>query len=124
MRSEKEKKSVVKSIKLSSNQEKFIKEQAEIKNMNFSEYMVDCAVHGSQGITPQIAVKIQEIVNIVTDIADSLDGNDYIRKQVLRQKADELNGLFNTSPQEKLKTLENNVNKVISGGQQVWEYLK
>lgn len=122
MKSEKEKKSVVKSIKLSPNQEKFIKGQAEIKNMNFSEYMVDCAVHGNKGITPQIAVKMQEIVNIVTDIADSLDSNEYIRKQALRQKADELNGLFN-SPQDKLKTLESNMNNVISGGQKIWEYL-
>ena len=122
MKNEKEKKSVVKSVKLSPNQERIIKEQAELKNMNFSEYMVDCAVHGNRGITPQIAVKMQEIVNIVTDIADSLDGNDYIRKQTLRQKADELNGLFN-SPQDKLKTLESNMNNVISGGQKIWEYL-
>lgn len=123
MKSDKEKKSVVKSVKLSPNLLKIIMEQADMKNMNFSEYMVDCAVHGNNGITPQIAVKMQEIVNIVNDIADNLNSDDYITRETLRQKAGELGDLFN-SPQEKLDTFKGNVYKVISGGQEIWESLK
>lgn len=80
MRNENEKKSVTKSIKMSPQQEQQIREEADKKGMNFSEYMLDCALHNNQGITPHMAVKMQEMVNIVKDIADSLDKRDYIRK--------------------------------------------
>lgn len=125
MKSEKEKKSITKSVKMSPNQEKTIMEQAEQKGMNFSEYMIDCAVHGSQGLTPQIAVKMQEMINIVKDIADNLDSSEYIRKETLRQKADDLAELFNySSPQEKLQKLENNIGLFVKGGYDIWESLK
>ena len=65
MKNEKEKKNITKSIKVSQNQYDIIMQKAAEKNMNFSEYVVDCAVHGNQGITPQIAVKVQEIANTV-----------------------------------------------------------
>ena len=48
MRNENEKKSVTKSIKMSPQQEHQIREQANKKDMNFSEYMLDCALHGNQ----------------------------------------------------------------------------
>lgn len=125
MRNEKEKKSIVKSIKLSPLQEQQIMEQAEQKGMNFSEYMVDCAVHGNQSITPQIAVRIQEMVNMVTEIADSLDSRDYVRKEELRQKAYDFDGLFKSiTPQEKYNKLERNIGLFIEGGAEIWEYLK
>ena len=47
MRSEKEKKSITKSIKLSPLQVQQIEEKAKEKNLTFSSYMVDCAVHGN-----------------------------------------------------------------------------
>ena len=125
MRNEKEKKSVTKSIKMSSQQEQQIKEQADKKGMNFSEYMLDCALHGNQGITPYIAVKMQELVNIVKDIADSLDEKDYIHKEELRQKVHDFEGLFSSvSPQEKYNRLENNIGLFVEGGYEIWEYLK
>lgn len=125
MKSEKEKKSITKSVKMSPNQEKTIMEQAEQKGMKFSEYMIDCAVHSNQGLTPQIAVKMQEMINIVKDIADGLDVSDYMRKEELRQKADDLADLFNyPSPQEKLNKLENNIGLFVKGGCYLWEYLK
>lgn len=80
MRSKNEKKSIVKSIKLSPLQLQQIEEQADKKGMKFSEYMLDCALHGSNGITPQIAVKMQEMVNMVLEIADGIDSRDYVRK--------------------------------------------
>lgn len=125
MKNEKEKKSIVKSIKMSPLQEQQIMEQAEQKGMNFSEYMLDCALHGNQGITPIIAVKMQEMVNMVEEIVDSIDSRDYIHKEELRQKAYDFNGLCTPiTPQEKYKRLEKNVGLFIEGGAEIWESLK
>lgn len=125
MKNENEKKSLTKSIKMSSLQEQQIKEQAEKKGMNFSEYMLDCALHNNQGVTPYIAVKIQEMVNIVKDIADSLDEKDYILKEELKQKAHDFEGLCTPiTPQEKYNKLENNIGLFVEGGYKIWEYLK
>lgn len=125
MKSENEKKSIIKSIKMSSLQEQQIKEQAEKKGMNFSKYMLDCALHNNQGVTPYIAVKMQEMVNIVKDIADSLDKRDYIRKEELRQKAHDFEGLCTPlTPQEKYNKLENNIGLFVEGGYEIWESLK
>lgn len=125
MKSEKEKKSLTKSIKMSSLQEQQIKKQAEEKGMNFSEYMLDCALHNNQGVTPYMAVKMQEMVNIVKDIAESLDVRDYIRKEELRQKAHDFEGLCTSlTPQEKYNKLENNIGLFVEGGYEIWESLK
>ena len=125
MKNEKEKKSIVKSVKISPQQEKMIKEQAEKKGMKFSEYVVDCVIHNNQGLTPQMAVKIQEMINIVRDIADNLDERDYIRKEELRQKAHDFEGLCTfISPQEKYNKLENNIGLFVEGGYEIWESLK
>ncbi len=125
MKNENEKKSITKSIKMSPQQEKQIREQAEKKNMNFSEYMLDCALHSNQGITPYMAVKMQEMVNIVNDIADSLDEKDYTRREELRQKAHDFEGLCTSlTPQEKYNKLENNIGLFVEGGYEIWESLK
>lgn len=124
MRSENEKKSITKSVKVSPLQEHQIMEQAEQKGMKFSEYMLDCALHGSQGITPQIAVKMQEMVNMALEFADSLDENDYIRKEKFRQKASGFAELCTLTPQEKYNQLENNIGLFIEGGAEIWESLK
>ena len=125
MKNENEKKSITKSIKMSSLQEHQIKELAEKKNMNFSEYMLDCALHNNQSITPYMAVKMQEMVNIMRDIKDSLDEIDYIRKEKLIQKANDFEGLFKSvSPQEKYNKLENNIGLFVEGGYEIWEALK
>lgn len=125
MKNENEKKSITKSIKMSPQQEKQIREQAEKKNMNFSEYMLDCALHGNQGITPYMAVKMQEMVNIVKDIADSLDERDYICREELRQKANYFEGLCTPiTPHEKYNKLENNISLFVEGGAEIWESLK
>ena len=125
MKNEKEKKSIIKSIKMSSLQEQQIKEQAEQKGMNFSEYMLDCALHNNQCVTPYMAVKMQEMVNIVKDIADSLDERDYIRKEELRQKVHDFEGLCTPlTSQEKYNKLENNIGLFVEGGYDIWESLK
>lgn len=119
MKSESEKKSVVKSIKLSPSQLQQIEEKANEKNMTFSSYMVDCALHNNQGITPQIAVKYQELVNMVQEIADN------VRKEELRRKADDLCELFHSvTPIEKYENLKRKMGLFIEGGLDVWESLK
>lgn len=125
MRSENEKKSIVKSIKLSPLQLQHIEEQADKKGMKFSEYMVDCALHGSHSITPQIAVKMQEMVNMALEFADILDENDYIRKEEFRQKANTFSEICTPlTPQEKYNKLEKQMCLFIEGGAEIWESLK
>lgn len=125
MRNENEKKSITKSVKMSPLQERQIRQQAEIKGMNFSEYMLDCTLHSNQGITPHMAVKMQEMVNMVLEIVDNLDERDYIHKEELRKKAYDFEGLFKSvSPQEKYNKLENNIGLFVEGGMKIWESLK
>ena len=104
---------------------KQIEEKAKEKNLTFSSYMVDCAVHGNNSITPQMAVRMQELVNMVLEIADSIDSSEYIRKEELRQKAHDLDGLFTSvSPQEKYENLEQKMGLFVEGGLDLWESLK
>ena len=125
MRSKEEKKSITKSIKLSPTQEMCIQKKAEEKGMRFSTYLVDCALHHDPGITPQMAVRMQELVNMVLEIADSIDSTEYIRKEELRQKAHDLDGLFTSvSPQEKYANLERKMGLFVEGGLSLWESLK
>ena len=70
MRSEKEKKSITKSIKLSPLQVQQIEEKAKEKNLTFSSYMVDCAVHGNNSITPQMAVRIAFVNKKLSHLAN------------------------------------------------------
>ena len=125
MKNEKEKKNITKSIKVSQNQYDIIMQKAAEKNMNFSEYVVDCAVHGNQGITPQIAVKVQEIANTVTDLAERLDYSEYTTKDKLLSQADELDELFHTPKQEEnYKRLFVDADTILKGAGSIWEYLK
>lgn len=63
MKAENEKKSVVKSIKMTPEQELTALENAESKGMKFSSYAVDCMIHNNNCITPEVLSIIQEIVN-------------------------------------------------------------
>ena len=100
MKSESEKKSVVKSIKLSPSQLQQIEEKANEKNMTFSSYMVQ-------------------------EIADNINRNDYVRKEELRRKADDLCELFHSvTPIEKYENLKRKMGLFIEGGLDVWESLK
>lgn len=124
MKLEHEKKTTNKSVKMTESQANFIKSKAEAQGMKFSEYMLDCAVHENR-LTPEIAVKIQEILNIVSEVYNSIDIKDYIRKEELRRKIDDLGELFySRTPQEKYDSLTENVAKIIEEGTTLWEYLK
>lgn len=68
---------------------------------------------------------MQEMVNMVIEIADSLDSKDYMCKEELRQKANDFEGLFKSvSPQEKYNKFENTMGLFVEGGAEIWEYLK
>ena len=93
--------------------------------MAVTTYLVDCALHHDPGITPQMVVRMQELVNMVLEIADSIDSTEYIRKEELRQKAHDLDGLFTSvSPQEKYANLEKKMGLFVEGGLSLWESLK
>lgn len=125
MRSDNEKKSIVKSIKLSPSQVQQIEEKADKKGMKFSEYMLDCALHGEQGITPEYAVKMQELVNMVLEFADTLDENEYQRRDLYRQKASAFAEMFApVNPVEKLNGMKQQINNILKGGEDIWESLK
>ena len=51
------------SIRLSPNDRKVIQEKASAKGMKPSEYIRDCALHGSDGLTPYAKMKVQNLVN-------------------------------------------------------------
>ena len=125
MRSESEKKSIVKSIKLSPSQVQQIEEKADKKGMKFSEYMLDCALHGEKGITPEYAVKMQELVNMVLEFADTLDENEFQRRDLYRQKASAFAEMFApVNPVGKLNGMKQQINNILKGGEDIWESLK
>ena len=124
MKNEKEKKKT-RSIKVSDNQYTIIKQKADEKHMSFSEYVVDCAVHGNNVITPQIAVKVQEIANTALDLADRLSYEEYDAKDRLYQQSKELNDLFHVdSPLDNYAKIIKDIDKIVEGADSLWVYLK
>ena len=125
MKNEKEKKNITKSVKVSQNQYDIIMQKAAEKNMNFSEYVVDCAVHGNNSLTPQIAVKVQEIANTALELADRLSYDEYSTKEKLYQQSKELNDLFHVdSPLDNYTKIIKNIDKIVEGADSLWVYLK
>ena len=55
--------------------------------MSFSEYVVDCAVHGNNSLTPQIAVQVQAMANTALDLADRLPYEDMLLKRSYTSRA-------------------------------------
>jgi hypothetical protein len=71
MKKESELKSRLTSLRMTEEQFQIAKATAESKNMSFSEYMVACAVHPDNMLTPEVMVQIQEIANAALRIARS-----------------------------------------------------
>ena len=65
MRVKEEKHTVTKSIKLTEHQAMEITAKAKAKNMTFSSYAADRLIHDENNLTPEIVVRVQEIVNKV-----------------------------------------------------------
>lgn len=70
MRSEDEKKTLVKTVKMTKNEGSIIEEKAKESGKSFSRYMVDAAVNGGGNtLSPQIPVMVTNIVNKAEEIA-------------------------------------------------------
>ena len=123
MKAENEKKKT-RSIKVSDNQYAIIKQKADERHMSFSEYVVDCAVHGNQSLTPEIAVQVQSIVNTVNDLADRLSYEEYETKERLYQQSKELDDLFDYSPLNDYAEIVKSIDKIAEGADSLWVYLK
>ena len=124
MKDEREKKKT-RSIKASDNQYAIIKQKADEKHMSFSEYVVDCAVHGNNSLTPQIAVQVQAIANTALDLADRLPYNEYAAKEKLYQQSQELDDLFHTeSPLDNYAKMIKDIEQIVKGADSLWVSLK
>ncbi len=85
MRSEDEKKTIIKSLKMTKNECSTIEEKAKENGKSFSRYMVDSAVNGGQNtLSPQIPVMVTNIVNAAEEIAKQKNrrGITALRKDV------------------------------------------
>ena len=85
MRSEDEKKTIIKSLKMTKNERFTIEEKAKENGKSFSRYMVDSAVNGGQNtLSPQIPVMVTNIVNAAEEIAKQRNrrGITALRKDV------------------------------------------
>lgn len=125
MKNEKEKKNITKSIKISQNQYEMIKQKADERHMNFSEYVVNCAVHGNSSLTPLIAVTVQSIANTALDLAERLPYEEYKVKEELYRQTDRLDELFHPeSPLENYAKMIKDIEKIAEGADSLWVYLK
>ena len=85
MRSEDEKKTLVKSVKMTKNEGEIIEQKAKESGKSFSRYMVDSAVNGGENtLSPQIPVMVTNIVNRAEEIAKQKNrrGITALRKDV------------------------------------------
>ena len=85
MRSEDEKKTLVKSVKMTKKESEIIGQKAKESGKSFSRYMVDSAVNGGENtLSPQIPVMVTNIVNKAEEIAKQKNcrGITALRKEV------------------------------------------
>ena len=80
-KSDNEKKSITKSFKISPDIAEKINSDARKKGMNFSQYMIDCAVHKDNALTPGILCRIENIIEMCIRTADSKN-NKCIRREI------------------------------------------
>lgn len=86
MRKEVEKKTVIKSIKMSPEQEKIALENAKSKGLSFSSYAVDRITHSENSITPETLSIIQEIINCAERTVKSSGNMREIQNMKMEEK--------------------------------------
>lgn len=124
MKNKDEKKNITKSIKLSQNQLDIIMQKAAERNMSFSEYVVDRAVHGDS-MSPAIAVKVQTIMNITEDIAEKIENTHYSESVKLRKQIDAMDELFHRmTPEEYRAQMQQKMDTISKEGDALWDCLK
>ena len=86
-RADNEKKTITKSMKMSPDIVKHIENEAKKKNMNFSQYMIDRAVHGDNSLTPEILCRMENIIQCCLMVATINNSSDI---ENIRMEADAL----------------------------------
>ncbi len=86
-RADHEKKTITKSLKLSSDDLSIIEQKSREKGMNFSRYMIESAVHGETGLTPEILCRIENIIERCARIANENQAGDM---ELIRMEVDAL----------------------------------
>ena len=81
-RSENEKKTITKSMKLSPDVAEYIECEASKMDMNFSQYMTYCALHRESVINPEILCRIENIIEVCRDFIDDDKVMTKVRKEV------------------------------------------
>ena len=84
MRAENEKRNVVKSLKMTKQQEELIMKKAKEQNMSFSSYVLSRAIHDNSELTPEIVSIIQEIVNQIQNCSNDLKIRQNTERQMKR----------------------------------------
>lgn len=82
-RADYEKKTITKSLKISPGALEQIERSASEKGMRFSQYMIDCALHGENALTPEILCKIENIIELCNKacISDNMDDRKKLREE-------------------------------------------
>ena len=83
MRSEYDLKNKKTSITMTEEDFSIIERKARLKGMKISPFMVDCAVHNDDKLTPEIKAKIQTIINEACSIVSQYDraAAEYIHEE-------------------------------------------
>jgi uncharacterized protein (DUF1778 family) len=84
MRSDDEKKDKLCSFRANPEERQIIRENAEKCGLNLSEYMLRRCTKTENSITPEVMVKIQDIVNLACSLADEKNSYfaGYLRERV------------------------------------------
>jgi len=86
MKKESEKKKPT-AIRLSDDERRIVEAKAKAKGMPLSSYITFMAVHGEHGITPEVLVRIQDIVNHALEI---IKQSDYHEAALLQMEVNDL----------------------------------
>lgn len=70
MRKESEKKTKVTSLRMTEEQYQTIQKMADEKEMSMGSYIVNSAMHSQKSVTPEIMVKIQNLVNAACGVIE------------------------------------------------------
>ena len=73
MRAEYDLKNKKTSITMTEEDFSIIERKARLKGMKISPFMVDCAVHNDDKLTPEIKAKIQTVINYACKVAEQYD---------------------------------------------------
>lgn len=86
MRAEYDKKNKKTSITMTDEDFSIIERKAKLKGMKISPYMVDCALHHDEAITPEVRAKMQTIMNYAIAFVRQYDltAAEYIHKEAIK----------------------------------------